>query len=95
MSHSDTWDDPHSDHGSDWPQECVKCGVGPAGSDCALLNGGCEHFDPDGVNTILWMEQANPGFVERVLAGKIVYNDPELQKRAVEKLRELRGMGEI
>ncbi len=92
MSYNDMQNNPHSSSHQGWPPECVKCGVGPSGADCALLNGGCEHFDPDGVESILWAERGNPGFIEQVLAGRVVYNDPELQKRAVEKLRELRSL---
>lgn len=92
MSHSHSDWNPHSDSG--WPPVCIRCGVGPSGADCALLNASCEYFDPDGFDTILWHERANPGTIDKVIAGEMTYGSPSTQKILVEKLRKYRSCKE-
>ena len=91
MSHSHSDWDPHSDTAQGWPSVCVKCGIGPRGWDCALLNASCEYFDPDGFDTALWHEQANPGHIEKIIAGEITYGSPEEHERLVERLQKYRS----
>ena len=42
-----------------WPPECIECGIGQDGLDCAMLNGFCEHFDPDGTEIEKWIIRSN------------------------------------
>ena len=84
MSHS------HSSHSS-WPSECARCGIGPSGADCALLNGFCDHFNvySDGADEVIWNERANPGLIDQVIAGELMlHHDPAAQKRLVANLLE-------